>query len=144
MVRIGIDRPAASATGGPGQWAGGQSLRSYPVAGYADLEAVRRHRPVTVLDVRRNLEWAQSHLEGTVHIPLHELPARLTEVPPGEIWVHCQSGYRSAIAASLLDAAGRTVVAIDDDYDRAARAGLRLVAGPPAEAASGGTPGRAA
>ena len=115
-----------------------------PVAGYADLEAVRRHRPVTVLDVRRNLEWAQSHLEGTVHIPLHELPARLTEVPPGEIWVHCQSGYRSAIAASLLDAAGLTVVAIDDDYDRAARAGLRLVAGPPAEAASGGTPGRAA
>lgn len=142
LVRIGI-RPAASATGSPARWAAGQPLRSYPVAGYADLEAVRRHRPVTVLDVRRNLEWAQSHLEGAVHIPIHELPARLTEVPPGEIWVHCQSGYRAAIAASLLDAAGRAVVAVDDEYDRAGRAGLRLTAGPEADATSGGSRGRA-
>jgi rhodanese-related sulfurtransferase len=41
--------------------------------------------------------------------------------------VHCEAGYRASIAASFLDAAGRTVVAIDDDYDRAATAGLPLV-----------------
>ena len=132
LVRIGIDRPAAAATGGPASWAGGQPLRSYPVADFADLEAVRHHRPVVVLDVRRRLEWNESHLDGAVHIPLHELPARLGEVPPGEIWVHCLGGYRSAVAASILDAAGREVVAVDDDFERAGKAGLALVASDPA------------
>ena len=35
-----------------------------------------------------------------------------------------QAGYRASVAASFLDAAGRTVVAVDDEFDRAARAGL--------------------
>jgi len=127
LARIGIDRPAAAATGGPDHWAGGQPLRSYPAATFADLAAVRHHRPVITLDVRRDLEWAGSRLDGAVHIPLHELPARLSEVPPGEIWVHCLGGYRASVAASFLDAAGRAVVAIDDDYANAAGTGLRLV-----------------
>jgi len=59
-----------------------------------------------------------------VHIPIHQLPARLAEVPAGEVWVHCQAGYRASVAASFLDAAGRTVVAVDDEYARAAAAGL--------------------
>ncbi len=124
LVRIGIDRPAAAATGHPGDWAGGQLLRSYPVAEFADLEAVRHHRPVVILDVRRDQEWAASHITGAVHIPIHQLPSRPAEVPEGEVWVHCEAGYRASIAASFLDAAGRTVVTVDDEYARAARAGL--------------------
>ena len=124
LVRIGIDRPAAAATGGPAQWADRQPLRSYPVAGFADLEAVRHHRPVIILDVRRQQEWDASHIHGAVHVPLHQLPSRLAEVPAGEVWVHCQGGYRASVAASLLDAAGRTVVTVDDEFDRAARTGL--------------------
>ena len=126
LVRIGIDRPAAAATGQPGDWAGGRALRSYPVADFADLESVRRHRPVVILDVRRDQEWDASHISGAVHVPLHQLPARLAEVPEGEVWVHCEAGYRASVAASFLDAAGRTVVAVDDEYARAARAGLPI------------------
>jgi glyoxylase-like metal-dependent hydrolase (beta-lactamase superfamily II) len=124
LVRIGIDRPAAAAAGRPADWSGGRPLGSYPVADFADLEAVRRHRGVVILDVRRDSEWDASHITGAVHIPLHQLPARLDGVPGGEVWVHCAAGYRASIAASFLDAAGRTVVAVDDEYDRAARAGL--------------------
>ena len=126
LVRIGIDRPAAAATGDPGDWAGGRALRSYPVADFAGLESVRRHRPVVILDVRRDQEWNAAHISGAIHIPLHRLPACLAEVPAGEVWVHCQSGYRASIAASFLDAAGRTVVAVDDEYIQAARAGLPI------------------
>ena len=126
LVRIGIDRPAAAATGHPGDWAKGRALRSYPVADFADLESVRRHRPVVILDVRRDQEWDATHISGAIHIPLHQLPARLTEVPEGEVWVHCEAGYRASVAASFLDAAGRTVVAVDDEYTRAARAGLPI------------------
>ncbi len=135
LVRIGIDRPAAAATGHPGDWAGGRPLRSYPVADFADLESVRRHRPVVILDVRRDQEWDASHISGAVHVPLHQLPARLAEVPAGEVWVHCGAGYRASVAASFLDAAARTVVAVDDDYTRAARVGLP-VAGHLAHAAA--------
>ena len=135
LVRIGIDRPAAAAAGHPGDWAGGQPLRSYPVAGFADLEAVRHHRSVVILDVRRDQEWDASHIAGAVHIPIHQLPSRLAEVPAGEVWVHCEAGYRASVAASFLDAARRTVVAVDDEYPRAARTGLP-VDGPLAHAAA--------
>jgi glyoxylase-like metal-dependent hydrolase (beta-lactamase superfamily II)/rhodanese-related sulfurtransferase len=124
LVRIGIDRPAAAATGSPDQWAAGRPLRSYKVADFTDLASVRHHRPVVILDVRRQQEWDAAHIEGAVHIPLHELRGRLTEVPAGEVWVHCEAGYRASVGASFLDAANRTVVAVDDEFDHAARAGL--------------------
>jgi hydroxyacylglutathione hydrolase len=136
LARIGIDRPAAAAHGRPQDWAGGQPLRSYPVARFADLAAVRHHRPVVMLDVRLPLEWAGSHLDGAVHIPLPDLMARLGELPVGEVWVYCRTGHRAAIAASILDAAGRTVVAVDDRYERAAGAGLPLTGPAPAGAAA--------
>ncbi|MFC4052059.1 rhodanese-like domain-containing protein [Actinomadura syzygii] len=88
---------------------------------------MRHHRPVTVLDVRRDAEWDESHVEGAVHVPLHDLPARLGQVPPGEVWVHCGTGYRASTAASLLAAAGRRVVVVDDEYGSAARTGLAIV-----------------
>jgi len=40
--------------------------------------------------------------------------------------VHCAGGMRAAIAASLLDAAGRDVVAVDDSFDAAEKAGLTV------------------
>ncbi|GAB3136237.1 MBL fold metallo-hydrolase [Microbispora hainanensis] len=122
LARIGIDRPAAAATGGPAEWAGDDKPASMPAATFADLAAVRRSRPIVVLDVRREIEWRESHLPGAVHIPLHELPARLGEVPGGEVWTHCASGYRASIAASILAAAGRDVVAVHDQYDGRAAA----------------------
>ena len=74
-------------------------------------------------------ERAGSRLDGALHIPLQDLRARIGEVPGGGIWVHCRSGYRAVVAASLLQAAGHAVVAIDDEYTRAADAGLCLVTG---------------
>ena len=59
-----------------------------------------------------------------MHVPLHELPGRMSDLPRGPLWVHCQAGYRASIAASLLLAAGHTVTAVDDDFGRAAGAGL--------------------
>jgi hydroxyacylglutathione hydrolase len=126
LARIGIDR-IAGATGPPHGWRGGPGpLSSYPVSDFAHLAAVRQHERVAVLDVRRRLEWSDSHIESALHIPLHHLPARIRDLPPGPIWVHCQAGYRASIAASMLHAAGHAVTAIDDQYHRAALAGLPL------------------
>jgi hydroxyacylglutathione hydrolase len=120
MVRIGIDRPAGGADGGIDTWAAGGERRSYRQATFAELAGAVDGDGLVVLDVRRDDEWAEGRIEKAVHIPLHELERRLDEVPAGEVWVHCASGYRASIAASLLDRAGRTVVAIDDEWASAA------------------------
>jgi len=120
MVRIGIDRPAGAADGGIDTWSIGSEVRSYRTATFADLVEARDD-DLVVLDVRRDDEWAEGRIDGAVHIPLHDLEGRLDDVPDGEVWVHCASGYRASIAASLLDRAGRRVVAIDDEWAAAAK-----------------------
>jgi len=126
LVRIGIDRPAAHATGGPENWSLDTPV-SFPTATFADLEQVRHHRDVVVLDVRRTEEYESARIQDAVNIPIHELPRRMAEVPPGEVWVHCAAGYRASIAASLLHAAGHRPVAVDDQFENAAKVGLHLV-----------------
>lgn len=131
LARVGIDRPAAATTGDPAGWVReGERLASFPRARFTDLADVRqRGDEVVVLDVRRDSERAGGYIEGSVHIPIHELHGRVGEVPDGTVWVHCAGGMRAAIAASLLDAAGRDVVAVDDGFDAATDAGLSLASG---------------
>lgn len=125
LVRIGVDRPAAAATGGVDAYGAGADRGSYPVVDFGEVARVRKDGgdPV-VLDVRRDDEWADGHLTGAVHVPLHRVERDLEQVPAGEVWVHCRSGYRSAIAASLLARAGRSPVLIADEYDHAVELGL--------------------
>ena len=120
LVRIGIDRPAGAATGGIESWAAGGDLRSYRSATFAELAAEHSGIDLTVLDVRRGDEWEAGHVEGALHIPLDELEDRIDEVPTDQtVWVHSASGFRASIAASLVDRAGRHVVAIHDEWDHA-------------------------
>lgn len=129
LARVGIDRPAAAAVGSPADWTSEQAPpASFGRATFADLAATRqRGEGPVVVDVRRDSERAGGWIEGSVHIPVHQIHQRLGEVPAGAVWVHCAGGMRAAIAASVLDAAGRDVVAVDDGYAAAADAGLTLV-----------------
>jgi glyoxylase-like metal-dependent hydrolase (beta-lactamase superfamily II)/rhodanese-related sulfurtransferase len=63
----------------------------------------------TVIDVRTPTEWDAGHIAGSINIPLNRLSDRLDEVPAtGVVVVHCQGGYRSSTAASMLHKAGRS------------------------------------
>ena len=58
---------------------------------------------VTLVDVRRPLEWQIVHLDGSLLIPLDELAQRLGELnPDDELVVLCRAGIRSARAVALL------------------------------------------
>ena len=119
LVRIGIDRPAGAATGGLDIWAAGADLRSYRSATFAELAEELPAGTLAVLDVRRADEWDAGHIHGAIHIPLDQLEDRMDDVPADTpVWVHCASGFRASIAASLVDRAGRDVVAIHDDWDQ--------------------------
>ncbi|QNN54510.1 rhodanese-like domain-containing protein [Nocardioides mesophilus] len=65
---------------------------------------------LTVLDVREEIEWRHGHIEGALHIPLHELPGRLDELPEGQTLVVCKVGGRSAQAVAYLGSGGHDVV----------------------------------
>ncbi|MFG2892557.1 rhodanese-like domain-containing protein [Streptomyces sp. NPDC048248] len=129
LARVGIERPACAALGDPTSWVrAGERPRSFPRAGFADLKrAADRDGDVVVLDVRRDTERAEGYLAGSTHVPLHHLHDRAGEVPAGQVWVHCATGMRAATAASMLDAAGREVVTVDDTFADAEAAGLNVV-----------------
>jgi len=82
--------------------------------------------PPLVLDVRRDDERVQGWIAGSVHIPLQDLVNRVPELPGGPIWIHCASGFRASVGASILARGGKQVVHIDDEWPRAASAGLRI------------------
>jgi glyoxylase-like metal-dependent hydrolase (beta-lactamase superfamily II)/rhodanese-related sulfurtransferase len=128
LSRIGIDRPAACATGGPRRWSIDDRLASFRVAGFADLVGrSAASDPPYILDVRRDDEHADSHIAGCHHIPLAVLADRIAEVPrTKEVWVHCAGGYRASIAAAILRRSGRHVVCVDDDFSGAGSVGLEI------------------
>ena len=67
-------------------------------------------KPV-VIDVRSKAEYAGGYIPDSVNIPLTHLDERIGELPFDiPVVVHCEGGYRSAIAASLLQKLGRKEV----------------------------------
>ncbi len=117
LVRIGVDRLAGAAVGSPEELSRGERLGSHPVTDFAGLaDRLSADSRTHVLDARRDDERAGGGVRGSQHVPLHELSARLDEVPAGEVWVYCGSGYRAAIAASILARAGRHPVLVDGGY----------------------------
>ena len=85
----------------------GHPPQSYEVATAERLADRILDREVTLLDVRSESEWAEERLPGAVHIMLGYLPERAQEVIDGKpIVVQCRTGARSAIGASILQAAG--------------------------------------
>ena len=60
-----------------------------------------------ILDVRTDFEFAHSHIEGALHIPLDDLRDRMEELPGGrELYVYCHSGLRSYLACRILSQNG--------------------------------------
>ncbi|MFM7323128.1 MAG: MBL fold metallo-hydrolase [Armatimonadota bacterium] len=109
LVRVGYENLVGWLDGGMDAWraAGGERATADSIEP-AELKAlVERGEAPAVLDVRTPGEWAAGHIGAAVHIPLAELPDRLAQVPSGPLAVLCGSGYRSAIALSLLLRQGR-------------------------------------
>lgn len=123
LIRIGVDRLAGAATGTVDELtAPNQQRRGYPRRTFAEAATIGSGD--VVVDVRRDDERANGFIPGSTHIPLHSLLSRLHDLPEGRLWVHCASGFRASIAASLLDRAGLDVVYVDDDYRHAVELGL--------------------
>lgn len=84
------------------------------VSRVADLDALEQALgEAPVIDVRDPAEWERGHLEGTVHGYVPDLRRGLPTEAGGEVWLVCASGYRSAIAAGLVERHGAIPVVVN-------------------------------
>ena len=115
LGRIGFDNVAGYLAGGMNALAVRDDLveRTERITAPALAEWLAGKRPdagvpPTVVDVRSEAEHAGGHIEGSLNIPLTHIDERIGQIPADRpVAVHCEGGYRSAIAASLLQKLGR-------------------------------------
>lgn len=124
LARVGIERIAGYLTGGMEAWQRNQPTQSLTHITVQDLDHLQHEVPdLQIADVRRESEWDDGHIEGALLLPLNRMATAILEGRSQldrdrQVAVHCKSGYRSAIAASLLKRAGfRNVVNVTGGFD---------------------------
>jgi rhodanese-related sulfurtransferase len=113
LGRIGFDNVAGYLDGGMEllQEAPGLVERTERLTAAALAEQLASPRPPLLVDVRSEREWQTGRIDGAVNVPLSRLRERIATLPPERVLVtYCASGYRSAIAASMLRREGRRTV----------------------------------
>lgn len=108
LSRVGFDHVLGYLNGGMAEWtaAGFETdvLESVSPEQFAETMATEKH---PVVDARKPGEFAASHIENAINIPLDTINSHLHEVPKNEVFfLHCLGGYRSVIMASILKARG--------------------------------------
>ncbi|HET9399811.1 MAG TPA: rhodanese-like domain-containing protein [Candidatus Acidoferrales bacterium] len=143
LARVGIERVEGYLDGGIEAW----QRSGRPISQTAQVSAGELHRElnaglqIPVIDVRRAAEWNSGHLVNARLAPLAQLavlaspelnglPAALKDLDRAQpVAVHCQGGYRSGIAASLLERAGfRSAVNVIGGYEAWRAQNLPVVA----------------
>jgi hydroxyacylglutathione hydrolase len=134
LVRVGLDDVQGYLEGGIQSWIrAGYSLRQTPQLSPRELhDQVQNGRRLQIVDVRTDDEWRAGHVSGAMHLMAGHLAERLDDVrrlqPP--LAIMCASGYRSTVAASVLERAGITdVVNITGGMNAWRQAGLPEVPG---------------
>jgi hydroxyacylglutathione hydrolase len=108
LARVGIENLSGYLENGVTGWKeSGFATQELPQITVEELATRLQKNAVQVLDVRREGEREAGHIEGADWCPLDRFKAALPEIERNAtIAVHCKSGYRSAIACSLLQRAG--------------------------------------
>jgi hydroxyacylglutathione hydrolase len=120
LLRIGFDTIAGELDGGMDAWrSSGRELSTYETVDVEDMaEWILSAEPMTVIDTRDEHEWSSGHVPGAVHMYVPDVPFRAGEIPrEAPVAVHCASGYRAGIAASLLEQAGlKRIIHVNGEY----------------------------
>lgn len=107
LARVGFDKMIGYLEGGFANW----QKAGLPIDLIIDIEAdelamdIPFDEQLLVMDVRKPAEFDAGHVAEAINLPLSTLLDPLTMAPIEEsdnIYIHCQSGYRSVIAASIL------------------------------------------
>jgi hydroxyacylglutathione hydrolase len=134
LIRVGFTRFAGCLKGGIEAWVTGglpvQGLAQMPVQ---ELNKLLPPRDIQLLDVRTPHEWDEGHIPGARYLFLGELPHKLRDLNRDKpVVIYCASGYRSSLAASVVQSGGFTVANVPGGYQAWTAAGLPTVTPPDA------------
>ncbi|MGC8485739.1 MAG: MBL fold metallo-hydrolase [Candidatus Baltobacteraceae bacterium] len=132
LARVGFSAVRGALEGGIAAWKDAgfptSSIEQITVQEFARLLR-ERAAEMCVLDVRRPAEVEAAAIRDAISIPLDRLPNMLDRIDMTRtLYALCGSGYRSSIAASLLEAAGhRDLVNVDGGMNMYREAGFAVV-----------------
>ncbi len=132
LSRVGYDNTIGYLKGGINAWkAAGKdvdTIESIPAAEFAHR---MKRAALKVFDVRKPGEWDGGHVKNAEHIPLGSMNEHMAEFRASEPnYIHCQGGYRSMIAASILKARGMdNVVDVAGGYGAISKTDVPKAAG---------------
>jgi glyoxylase-like metal-dependent hydrolase (beta-lactamase superfamily II)/rhodanese-related sulfurtransferase len=111
LSRVGFDKMSGCLAGGFEAWKNAEEKIDIIIDVDADeLMMDIPHDPnLAVVDVRKETEFADGHLENAIHLPLSDMTdvALLAQFEDDQnLYIHCAGGYRSVIAASILKKEG--------------------------------------
>lgn len=127
LARVGIEGSRGFLNGGVAAWKqAGLPVDHLPQMTAQELNERLHADGLQVLDVRREPEWQAGHIARAAWFPLDQFRVSAPEVDPvAPLAVHCQGGYRSMIACSLLRRAGiNNVINVIGGFDGWRNAGL--------------------
>ena len=137
LARVGIEGERGYLEDGVAGWKrAGFDLASLSEISVQELDKQLAAKKIRVLDVRREAEWMAGHVDGAEWWPLDRFRVAAPELDLNlPLAVHCQSGYRSMIACSLLQRAGfQNVVNVSGGFGAWQEARLPIATGAPVEA----------
>ena len=108
LLRVGLDRIEGFVAGGFGAWQReGLPIQTMTLIEPRELQTrLKRGDRLMVLDVRTTKEFAAGHVDGALNVPVGDVP-RLGAFSHGAtIATMCEGGYRSSLAASVLQRSG--------------------------------------
>jgi hydroxyacylglutathione hydrolase len=120
LARIGLEDARGYLNGGIDTWRrAGFPVATVPQITVEDLSSRLQSASIQVLDVRRAPEWEAGHIAAASWWPLDNFKIAPPEIDRNlPIAVHCQGGYRSMIACSLLQRAGfQNVIDVAGGFD---------------------------
>jgi glyoxylase-like metal-dependent hydrolase (beta-lactamase superfamily II)/rhodanese-related sulfurtransferase len=111
MARVGFDNVAGYLKGGYPAWEAAGEARDMIITVEADELAMDiPHDPnLVIVDVRKPIEYADGHIKNALNLPLGDLTdnTKLASIEDNyNLYVHCQGGYRSIIACSIMKREG--------------------------------------
>ncbi|HEX7445383.1 MAG TPA: rhodanese-like domain-containing protein, partial [Methanothrix sp.] len=116
LVRLGFDNIAGFLAGGMLNWhmSGRESASIRTTTVHEICRQLEGDKKIWILDVRSESELEKDGpIEGSQHIPLTEIAARMNEIPKSRaVHVLCGSGMRSMVGASFLQARGWSNLAV--------------------------------
>jgi rhodanese-related sulfurtransferase len=136
LARVGIEAERGYLLGGVAGWMqAGFDRAQTPEIAVRELQQRLAEDKIRVLDVRREPEWMAGHVPEAAWWPLDRFRVAPPEVDlNAPLAVHCQGGYRSMIACSLLQRAGfKNVINVSGGFAAWQDAKLPVTTDAPAE-----------